>query len=215
MQQTVSSLVHAWSSHPFSRGKNERKKKKPQENDGSDGGRTMKRRMAYRFAGNLPEPAIGRASRDQTTTFGLFLGWRIWPFRARRAETTYGSFFRCNVVSLSSMDRAARIYARTLRQSVASTSASSSVASSSRCRCQIPSFRRFASTSALPAQDTLVLAARKLVKQVEDSFDGGIEANKRKREIEGLQRALLDVEEGEEVSIVPLSRPITHMERRS
>jgi hypothetical protein len=72
------------------------------------------------------------------------------------------------------------------------------------CRCQLPSssnsFYRCASTTSIPIQDSLIIAATKVIHNVESNQDGGIESNKRKREIEGLQRALLDVQEGQEVS---------------
>lgn len=58
---------------------------------------------------------------------------------------------------------------------------------------------RFASTSTLPPPDALILAAKRHLQVVAEMQDGSIEAAKRKREVEGLQKALLDVEEGEEV----------------
>jgi peptide chain release factor 1 len=67
-----------------------------------------------------------------------------------------------------------------------------------RCTCS-PQRRSYAS-SPPPAHDTLLVAARKLIDQGNEAQDGGIEANKRKRELEELQRALADVEEGQEVS---------------
>lgn len=60
--------------------------------------------------------------------------------------------------------------------------------------------RRSYSSTISSTQDKLVEAAQRVVKVAMENNDGSIEANKRKREIEELQRALVAVEEGEEVS---------------
>lgn len=57
--------------------------------------------------------------------------------------------------------------------------------------------RRFASTA---QTDRLQLAARKLLDTAARNNDGSIEAAKKERELEGLRRALRDVEQGDEVS---------------
>lgn len=67
------------------------------------------------------------------------------------------------------------------------------------CTC-----RRFASTSTSSPSpvDTLLAAAQRVIRQVQEAQEhGGIEAAKRKRETEGLARALEDVEQGQEVHI--------------
>ena len=62
--------------------------------------------------------------------------------------------------------------------------------------------RRFYSNSPSISNppDKLILAAQRLVTIALDNSDGSIESNKRKREVEELQRALKEVEDGNEVS---------------
>lgn len=76
-----------------------------------------------------------------------------------------------------------------------------------RCTCShsrsVPSSSRRAYAAAAPSTppvDKLVTAAQKLIRTAEEEDDGGIEAAKRKRELEELSRALGEVQEGEEVS---------------
>lgn len=77
-----------------------------------------------------------------------------------------------------------------------------------RCSCfsHLPQIRHYAAPAAPPLSgDRLLTAARKLLSSAEaadDEGNGGIEAAKRMRELEPLRRALVDVEEGEEVSLV-------------
>lgn len=71
-----------------------------------------------------------------------------------------------------------------------------------RCTCSTTFLRRF-STVPPPPLDNLILAARKLVAVAEDARGTVIEQAKRSSEVDGLRRALADVEEGEEVSFIP------------
>lgn len=70
-----------------------------------------------------------------------------------------------------------------------------------RCTCSATFLRRF-STVPPPPVDNLILAARKLVAVAEDSRGTAIEQAKRSSEVDGLRRALADVEDGEEVSYI-------------
>ncbi|SGY77045.1 BQ5605_C005g03546 [Microbotryum silenes-dioicae] len=53
------------------------------------------------------------------------------------------------------------------------------------------------STSQAPAQDKLITATRTVLDQAKATNDGGIAAAKRERELDGLRRALADVEDGQ------------------
>lgn len=55
--------------------------------------------------------------------------------------------------------------------------------------------------------DKLLLAAQRLVAIALDNSDGSIESNKRKREVEELQRALKEVEDGDQVSQSRIASP--------
>lgn len=92
-----------------------------------------------------------------------------------------------------------------------------------RCTCQAISLntrlrvtpvhaRQYAQSSKAqaPAVDRLLLAARKLLADAAQANDGGIEAAKRDRELQGIKRALTDVEQGKEVS-----RALTSKEMKS
>lgn len=62
---------------------------------------------------------------------------------------------------------------------------------------------RLLATAVSKPTDKLLDAASKTVKEILEAEDG-IEANKRRRETEPLQRALLEVQQGEEVRPAPI-----------
>lgn len=79
----------------------------------------------------------------------------------------------------------------------------SRAASALKCTCQHvrPTARTYATLPPAPALDKLISAARKLIELSNTSTDNAIEASKRKKELEELRSALLDVEQGSEVRI--------------
>lgn len=68
------------------------------------------------------------------------------------------------------------------------------------CTCSARYLRSYSTTSINQPQDKLILAAKKLVAEAQKEEGSSIEQAKRLREVEGLRKALIDVEEGEEVS---------------
>ncbi|SCV69450.1 BQ2448_2470 [Microbotryum intermedium] len=62
-----------------------------------------------------------------------------------------------------------------------------------------PSSAASTSASQAPAQDKLIAAASTVLEQAKVANDGGIATTKRERELDGLRRALADVEDGQEL----------------